>query len=480
MATFDLVVKGATCVLSDGPVPRDIGIRDGRIAAIADELAVSDGEEVLDARGRVVFPGAVDAHSHFGIYRPMRDDVASESRSALVGGVTTALSYFRTGTHYLGRSGPYKEILPAIIEASTGATSIDLGFHIAPMTREHVAEIPWLVERGVRAFKYYMFYKGLNLAADSRDAQAYTMADEYDLGHLMEIMEAVAGVKTQADGAARISVSIHCEQPELLRVFIDRVQASGRPQNLAAYSDARPPLAERVAIAEAVTLADGIGAPVNLLHLSSAEAVAAAQLGRSSFGNRDIRLETTLHHLGLAHEGLRGLGGKVNPPIRTEADNAAIWAALAAGAIDWVASDHACCSLPLKGEELWPALPGFGGSALLYPVLLSEGYHKRGLPLERVAAAVSTNPARAYGLAPRKGQLAIGADADLALVDLDLVRVVDAADLLSAQDHTPFAGMELRGWPTMTVLRGRIVYRDGEPVGPPTGEMLVTAAPLAV
>jgi len=470
MNRFDVIVKNGTCVDGSWSGRGDLGIQNGRISAIADSLAAAEADEVLDATGLVVLPGAVDAHYHFGIYRPFAEDVRSESRSSLVGGVTSVLSYFRTGTHYLNKTGSYHEILPEIRTASRGNSFVDIGFHLAPMSREHVAEIPWLVRQGISGFKFYMFYKGLNLAADSRDAQAYTKAEDYDLGHLFEIMEAVAA--ENRIGQRRISVSVHCEQPELLRLFIERVRASGRTQDLAAYSAARPPLTERVAIAEAVTLADEAGAPVNLLHLSSKEAINAVALARRSYPDRDIRAETTLHHLTLSHDGVSGIGGKVNPPIRTSSDNEALWLALQRGDIDWVASDHACCTLDLKGSDLWPALPGFGGSSLLYPVLISEGYHRRGMGLDAVVRAVSANPARAYGLYPQKGRIALGSDADLAIVDLDRSARVSADALLSDQDHTPFEGVQLRGWPVVTVLRGRVVFRDGQVVGPPSGDLL--------
>ena len=478
MKTYDLVVKGGTCIFPDREGRADLGIRDGRIVAIDDDLPTSEADEIVDARDRVVLPGAVDAHLHFGIYRPLREDITSESRSALVGGVTTALSYFRTGSHYLGKSGPYREIFPEVVAAAQQASYVNVGFHLAPMTREHVAEIPWLVDQGVRAFKYYMFYKGLNLAADSRDARAYTLAEEYDLGHLYEIMEAVAAVNA-ANPTRRVSVSIHCEQPELLRVFIDRVQGSGEVQDLAAYSRARPPIAEQVAIAEAAALGAGTGAPINLLHLSSGPAIDAAALARGAYPGRDFRFETTLHHLCLANEDLHGLGGKVNPPIRSHGDNEALWSAVASGTIDWVASDHACATSSVKGEELWPALPGFGGSSLLYPVLISEGHHRRGISLQSIARIASSNPAAAFGLAPGKGRIAIGSDADLAVVDLDLTRRVTPDVLLSAQDHTPFEGFELRGWPVATIVGGRPAYRDGAVAGEPTGAVLVGGAAAA-
>jgi dihydropyrimidinase/allantoinase len=472
VARYDLIIKGGRVVLADvGEFAADIGVRDGRVAAVAEDLPPSEGDAVEDATGKVVLPGAVDAHFHIGIYQPLAEDAFAETRSSLVGGVTTVISYFRTGSHYLNKTGPYREIFPEVLEQTAGRAHTDFGYHLAPMTSEQVDEVDWLVSRkGVASFKYYMFYQGLNLAADSTDAAAYTMADSYDLGHLYAIMEAVAAAGATVPG--RVSLSVHCEQPELLTYFIDRVRSSGRPQDLAAYSDSRPALAERVAIGEAVELAAATGCPVNLLHLSSGEALQAAIRARAEHPDLDIRLEATLHHLALSHEELSGLGAKVNPPIRSREDINTLWTGVELGWIDWVASDHACCMSDQKGEDLWPALPGFGGTALLYPALLSEGHHRRGLPLEQIVRLASTNPARAYGLYPRKGTIAVGSDADLTIVDLEREQTVGPELLLSRQDHTPFDGVAVRGWPQVTILRGRIVYRDGDVLGDPSGRYL--------
>jgi dihydropyrimidinase/allantoinase len=142
------------------------------------------------------------------------------------------------------------------------------------------------------------------------------------------------------------------------------------------------------------------------------------------------------------------------------------------GTINWVASDHACCLEEHKGDALWPALPGFGGTALLYPLLISEGMHRRGLSATRVAELASANPARAYGLEGRKGRLMVGADADLAIVDPNLEQVVTTQLLQSGQDHCPFEGRTVRGWPVATIVRGRVAYADGAVVGAPLGEYL--------
>ncbi|MDI1463094.1 dihydroorotase family protein [Catellatospora sp. KI3] len=473
MDRYDLLVKNGTLVLPYvGTVRADLGVRDGRIAAIADDIPAAQADQVLDANGKLVFPAAVDAHYHLGIYRDLALDAAEETRSSLVGGVGTVLSYFRTGQHYLNRTGPYAEIFPQVLDAVAGHAWTDYGFHLAPMDTAQVGEVPSLVdEHGVSSFKYYMFYKGFNLSADSRDAKSFTMSDEYDLGHLYQIMEAVAA--NQRAGR-RVSLSLHCEQAELMRLFIDRVRAAGDPQTLKAYSDARPPLTEQVAIGEATTLARATGCPVNLLHLSSADAIAAAAAAKAD-KSLDLRCEVTLHHLCLDHESLDrkgGLGAKVNPPIRAVSDTEALWAAVLDGTVDWVASDHACCMEEHKGDALWPALPGFGGTALLYPILLSEGMHKRGLSPQRVAELASGNPARAYGLGGRKGSLMVGADADFTIVDPELEQEVTTDLLLSGQDHCPFEGHKVKGWPVTTVVGGRVAYTGGAVVGTPSGRFV--------
>lgn len=163
MATYDTVVLGGRLVVpGGGPVEAGVGIRNGVIAAISRDLSAADGDEVVDATDRVVFPGGVDAHYHLGIYRSFGQDAASETRSSLVGGATTVLSYFRTGQHYLERTGPYRELLPEVIDAVAPAAYTDFGFHVAPMTADQVDEIDWLVDdAGVTSFKYFMFYKGL-------------------------------------------------------------------------------------------------------------------------------------------------------------------------------------------------------------------------------------------------------------------------------------------------------------------------------
>lgn len=314
-----------------------------------------------------------------------------------------------------------------------------------------------------------MFYKALTLNASSTDAKSYTMADTYDLGHLYRMMTYIGAENRKNPG--RISLSIHCENAELIRVFIEEVKAQGG-NDLAAYSQARPALSESLAIAEATVLAEATGCPMNFLHLSSLRAVKDVADWRSRQSGVNARTETTLHHLALTTEtAFGGMNGKVNPPIRDGNEVEQLWEAIARGEIDQVVSDHA--AIPeVKKDDLWEAEAGFGGTALLYPVMLSEGYHKRHLALGDVVNLISRNPAITTGLYPQKGAITVGADADIAILDVNQEKTVSTELLLSAQPFTPFQGMVLKGWPSTTIVRGRIQYENGRIVGDPVGKFL--------
>lgn len=473
MKPFDKIIRNGKVVLPG--YERNglsIGILNGKIASISDTLCDADAAEVIDAAGLAVMPGAVDSHFHLGIYRPMDEDTKTETQSCLVGGVTSILSYFRSGQHYMNRTGDYREIFPLALKQAQGNAYVDFGFHIAPMQASQVDEMEYLVQQGVTTFKYFMFYKSLNLAANAAATENLTGSDSYDLGHLYNIMEEAARLSANSPDTP-ISVSVHCEDDELIKSFIKKVNAAGI-KGLEAYCKARPPLSERVAILKAGTIANATGAVLNVLHMGSGEALEATRDLLKLYPGIKLRREATLHGLGLNYDMLegKGMGGKVNPPIRTREDGEALWQGVINGEVNWIGSDHACTPERLKPNDLWPASCGFGGTSLMYPYMISEGHHKRGLPLHRIAELVATNPAKAHALYPTKGAISIGMDADLALIDLDMVKTVAVDMLNSAQEYTPFEGMELRGWPVMTMLRGNIVYQNGKTLGAPIGQYL--------
>ncbi len=484
--TFDTVIRNVRVVR-----PRftkvelaDIGICGEKIAAIAPDLA-ADGAEVIEGHGRLAFPGAVDAHMHTGMYSPLSLDALTESRAAAQGGVTTSLNYFRTGHYYLNKTAPYREFLPEVLALSQGKFHVDYAYHLAPMDPRHIAEIPALISQfGVTSFKIFMFYGSFGVHGPQSRPHDFLMirADEpYDIAHFEFVMRGVAAaMKEYPDLRESISLSLHCEIPEILAAYTRIVQGDRSLSGLRAYSASRPPHAEGAAIAIASYLAHETDClNINLLHLSSHKAVDAALRMEHAFPHINFRREVTLGHLLLDYDAPTGNFAKVNPPIRSRDDVEALWRAVHEGKIDWVCSDHACCKHEIKVDQKTPgdiflAKSGFGGTEYLLAGLVSEG-SRRGLPLHRIAELTAWNPARRFGV-PSKGDLAPGYDADIAIVDPSYSWTIRSADSESAQGYTPFEGVELQAAVVETWLRGRPIFRNGKVIGSPAGRYIDRSA----
>lgn len=483
-AAYDLLLRNVSAVLPDdatAPGATDIAIKDGRIAAVGPALEPAAGVRTIDGRGLLAFPGVVDAHMHTGIYSPLAEDAVTESRAAAQGGVTSSLNYFRSGQYYLNRGGPYAELLPEVLETCGGRFHVDYGFHLAPVDGRQIAEIPELIERyGVTSYKIYMFYGGYGLHGASSSQRQFLMIgedDNYDIAHFEFIMRGLERASAQFPLLSKeLSLSLHCETAEIMNAYTKLVQKAGQLSGLKAYSAARPPHSEGLAIFIAGYLANETRClNINLLHLSSRKAVEAAMQMAAVFPHVNFRREVTIGHLCLDYDSPAAALAKVNPPIRSRDDVEYLWQALLEGKIDWVCSDHACCrhEMKLSGErpeEIFLAKSGFGGSEYLLPALITEG-QRRGLSLGRIAALTSANPARRFGL-HAKGDLAPGFDADIALVSTGVNDVIEARSSESSQGYTPFQGMELTARVVTTLLRGEVIYDQGRIVGPPRGRYL--------
>ena len=483
MNTYDLLITGAEVVRPGEDAPRklDVAVTDGRFAAVEERIDPSEAATVVDASGRHLFPGVVDAHQHWGIYNPLPEDATSESRAAAQGGVTTGLTYIRTGAYYLNRTGPYREIFPDVLAAAEGRAYVDYGFHVAPILSEHIDEIPALIsEFGVPSFKIFMFYGAHGLHGRSSDQGKFLMIPEdhsYDLAHFEFVMRGIQAARESADPADRdhISLSLHCETAEIMRAYTRLVEQEGRLKGLEAYSAARPPHSEGLAITIASYLAHETELPnINLLHLTSRKAIEAAMMMQSTFPHIDFRREVTVGHLLADFHTAANLGGKVNPPLRSREDVESLWEHLLAGHFDWVVSDHACCRDETKfgdpRDDVFLAKSGFGGAEYLLPGMVSEG-RRRGLSYNRIAELVSTNPARRYGLAT-KGAIDVGYDADFCLLDDRADWVVRAEDSQSTQEYTPFEGFHMTARVADTYVRGHQVLADGAIVGDPVGRFI--------
>ena len=252
----------------------------------------------------------------------------------------------------------------------------------------------------------------------------------------------------------------HPETIELARVLRERVMRADPDgtAGLAAWNDTRPPFVEADAVQRAALVADAAGAPLYVVHTSSAAALdAALRQRRAGMG---VFVETCPHYLTHDVTWSGGIVGKINPPLRQPADREALWGAVLDGAVDTVATDHVHRDISAKQGNIWSASPGCPGLETLLPVMLTEGHHKRGLPLERVAALLSGNPARLMGLSS-KGTIEAGLDADLTLVDLAAEWTLERGDLASSAGYSIYEGWRMQGRVVHTLCRGRMVLEDG-------------------
>lgn len=491
--SYDLVIKNVRVVRPNRPAVDllDLGIRDGKFARIAPEIPADQAREVYDGRRWLAFPGLVDAHMHAGIYSPLEQDADTESRAAAMGGVTSMLTYFRTGQYYLNKGGPYADFYPEVLAISEGRYWVDYGYHLAPIQGSHIGEMELLLTQfGVPSFKIFMFYGGYGLhgKADPAAQRRFLMLDEedsYDLAHFEFIMrEATRLMQAYPELADVISVSLHCEVADILNAYTKLVQQDPSLTGLRAYSAARPPHSEGLAIWIASYLAyETECLNINLLHLSSRKAVEAAWMMQQVFPHIRFRREVTVGHLLLDYDAPAGPKAKVNPPIRSREDVEYLWEAVLDRKVDWIVSDHACCSAemkwdPTQPDNIWLAKSGFGGTEYLLSGVFSEG-SKRGMSYHHMAELLSWNPAQRFGLR-NKGDIAVGYDADLVLLNPEESFVVRAEDSPSGQGYTPFEGLELTGRVKATFLRGQRIYDQGRFIGPPSGRYLHRPTPEPV
>lgn len=444
MSTYDLIIRGGDAILPGrGRTACDIAVRDGRIAAILASGTPADARETLDARGLVVMPGAIDVHLHLGhgkdISRPrVPGDADRETAAAAKGGVTTFIPYVMA-------SEPFETLFDDLVAVTEAGARIDFGYHFIISTEAQLAGVPSYVrDYGAPSFKIFM---------NNRGGEGTRLGlPDIDDGFLLRLCEAAA-----ASGGM---VCPHPETIELAWVMRERAKAQDPDGTggLATWNASRPPFVEADAVQRAAYVAHTAGAPLYVVHVSSAEALEAALRHRRA--GATVHIETCPHYLTHDVDWAGGDMGKINPPLRTAADRERLWQALLAGDVDTVGTDHVHRDATSKQGGIWAASPGCPGLETLLPVLLSEGHHKRGLSLERVVDVVSTNPARIMGLGHVKGAIAPGLDADLALVDLDATWTLSRSDVVSSAGYSIYEGETFRGRIRHAFVRGGAVLRD--------------------
>jgi len=440
----DLLIKNAQVVNAWGRFEGWVAVREGVVVAVGDSADAPAADKVIDAQGKYVLPGAIEPHAHYAIYSlSLEKDVESETRSAAVGGVTTVLTSIID-------FGSYLNVIDNAVRLVEEKALVDVSFNAFMLSPVHLDEIEQYLDKGVASFKYLMAYKG--------EEGKVLGIQGVDDGYLLRGFEAAARIGYPA------LPRIHAENSEICYDLQGRLKKAGRA-DLAAFAEGRPYYAESTDFYKAAQLAEVAKSPLYIVHTSSAKTVQL--IAEAKAQGVEVIAETCPHYLLFTKDSTIGVLGKVNPSIKEQKDSDMLWWGLANGVMDCMGTDHCCLMLKDKrGQgDIWSALPGFPGTATMLPSLLSEGVNKGRLTLERVVAITSYNTAKAFGMLPRKGMVAVGSDADFAIVDLGLEQKVNASMLHSASDFTLFDGWMLKGWPTTTIVRGNVVFDGGKIVG---------------
>jgi dihydropyrimidinase len=436
----DLLITGGTLVDAGRQYRGDVAIADGRIIAISAPGTEIEAARTIDASGRHVLPGLIDAHVHFGFGEAITE-YTTETIYAAQGGFTTVLGHLMSAQ-------PYGPIFEREMGYAAPRAHVDFGFHFTTTTAAQLAELDrYVANCGVTSFKYFMNLRG--------EEGRYMGLDGTDDAYLFRLLERAAAI-------GPLMLTIHTENIEVVNHFRGIAMERGL-ETLKDWSRVKPPFTEAESCIRAMYFAEQLGARIYIVHLSTRLALDEVRRWRDRYDQ--VFVETCPHYLTHTEDSALGGMGKANPPFRSADDVEAMWEGLADGSIDVVASDHVPRKRATKEVSLWKASQGFPGTATILPVLLDRGYHQGRLSIERIAQLLTSRPADLFGL-PQKGRLKIGLDGDVTIVDLERVATVDPAALGSYSDYSLYEGQSFRGWPVMTIVRGQVVMDNGVIVGP--------------
>jgi dihydropyrimidinase len=452
---MDLVIKHGTVVTASEIMRADVGIKEGKIVALADKI--DNGTRSIDASGKYVFPAGVEIHTHLdGILHGMRtvDDWYVSSIGAAFGGTATVVDF-----PMQGQQQTLRETIEEFQGRAQGKSIVDFAFTpiISKYTEETYAEIPELIASGNTTFKVFMYYD-------------WKISD-YDLAKILDVVGSHGGI-----------VSIHCENAGTIDYLVDKAMSEGKtgPEW---HAPTRPVSTEVEASSRVIYLAGELGAPVLIVHISAGPVV--EEVAKAKARGTLVYGETMPHFLCLDdslydREGYEGMKSVITPPLRPKEHQKTLWDGLRSGILSTVGSDH--CAFPYKdkirlyetrGKKI-PMIPhGAPGIETRVPLLFSEGVSKGRISLTRFVEITATNPSKLVGLYPRKGTLAVGSDADIMIVDPQKEFTIRQTTLHSKTDYTPYEGWKVQGYPITTISRGTVLVQDGEVIAKPGhGEFL--------
>jgi len=439
---YDLLIKGGTIVSGEGTVRADIAVADGRVAAILHGPHDTMAQETIDADGKLVFPGAIDSHAHLNDPGfTWREDFAHGTRAAAKGGVTTVVDMPLQNEPALTTGAIFRKKQQAV----SPSAYVDYCFW-GGLVESNFATLGELDECGVTAFKSF-------IGPVSDDYSSLSMGQVKEALEILKRFDARAG--------------FHCEDYSIIKWEEKRAREEGR-NTRRDFLDSRPVIAELIATKNIIDLARLVGAKVHICHVSHPSV--AEEIRRAKQAGLDITGETCSHYLTFTEQDLieKGTLFKCAPPLRTQADSQKMWEYILDGTLSCVGSDHSPCAPEEKDEEthgIFGAWGGISGIQSLFQVMYDQAVNRKGFPASVVARCLSEGPAKAFDIFGRKGAIAPGFDADMVILDPDLRWKITEPSLEYLNKISAFCGLEGKGLPICTIVRGKVVYRDGQVCG---------------
>ncbi|MBP2077001.1 allantoinase AllB [Oceanobacillus polygoni] len=443
---FDAVIKNGNVVLRDGVYNVDIGIKDGKIASIAEEIT-EQANEVIDAKGQYVMPGMIDTHVH--ISEPGRTEwegFETGSKALAAGGTT---SYVEMPLNAIPAT-INKETLDLKLEAAKGQNYVDYAFY-GGLVPENIDQLEELVDEGVPAFKCFMSAITAEVPGD------FVSVDDYALYKGMQKLAELDQI-----------LCIHAENPTITAKLAEEMVREGRTSTMD-YVDSRPIFTEVEAVQRALLFAKETGCKLHFVHISTSEAIQKILEARRD--GVDVTVESCTHYFALTAEDVEEIGprAKCQPPLRKAKDQARLWDELMAGNIDWLTSDHSPCTEDLKQGNIFDAWGGISGAQNNVDIMFDLAVKQRGLAVQKFVDLIATTPAERFNL-PNKGEIAVSKDADIILVDPNSSYTLNREDLYYKNKHSAYEGRKIDCRVTKTIVRGNVVYDleqgiVGEPIG---------------
>lgn len=440
----DIKIRNCRIVSPEGIVEGEIAIHGEKIVAISADGTLPKADKEINAKGNYVIPGVIDAHCHVGWPDwPIDEAYRKDSEAAAMGGVTTIIDRVTLPpgslVDQIFGEGRRKDILEE-------NSYVDVALQACLFTDEQIEEVPDLIKQGIIGFKFYIPYRGSEAVAP-----------------MVGIDDGIVffGFKKIGECGLPAHAQIHAENIEIFYKFKDQFVNENKKVS---WYETRPNFCEIEPLIRCGYFAKVTGCPVYVVHMSAKEGPDTIAKLRGEGIN--IVAETCPQYLVCTKDNTDRILGKVNPPLRTEADNEGIWEGIKKGLVTNLGSDHAPCSTSHK-KEFWSAVVGMAGIETMLPVMLSEGVNKKRISFEKLVEIACYNNAKQFALLPRKGTISVGSDADLVIVDLKKKLKVEAEKLHYISDFTPFEGWEITGWPVLTMVRGKVVMEDDKMIGEP-------------